>query len=389
MNLLLHLQVLSFFFIIFTIIIPKCNQSHASPSPTESDASVREDLPSNQWYTKYESYPEYCSTPSQLQQRTIPPLQHTQKQDDNDNDDGTDDNDNTQLKIQSKILHVTAIIRHGTRTPSKPHPCWSDFWSPNSDTAYWNCELTTMIAPPGRKSITKCKNNPSSCDNSDYRMDESLDGDGIMFLFDKRYNALEQSMSSLSSKLKNELNGTCQLGQLLLRGYEQELHNGKMLRRTYVRNKSGENDDDNDDDESKNIDESMILFDLKNGTYDTDGKRPYEEPHLYYRADDDQRTLMSGQVLLRGLFGDLLWKHSQQLGSHSDPTIILHTADISRDILSPDGDICPRLKEIEDEVKKSEEYKKIFENSAESKILNQLMEKELGGNFHKSAKVCA
>ena len=74
----------------------------------------------------------------------------------------------------------------------------------------------------------------------------------------------------------------------------------------------------------------MILFDLtlyefrfdKNDTTTTDGTkpRPYEYPNLSYRADDDQRTIMSGQILLRGMFGDLIQQHSLELdSSQSDP----------------------------------------------------------------------
>lgn len=44
------------------------------------------------------------------------------------------------------------------------------------------------------------------------------------FLFEKNYDAL--LYGSTGNSTGNELNGTCQLGQLLMRGYDQELQNG-------------------------------------------------------------------------------------------------------------------------------------------------------------------
>ena len=373
--------------------------SHLLASSTTTKSTIREEeLPSEQWYTKYKSYPDYCSTPTQLQQRSIPPLQYQHKQHAQEGQDYQTPN-----KIHSKILHVTAVIRHGARTISKPHKCWDGFWSLDSDTAFWNCELTTMVAPPSSYAIRQCKANPNECntngnDNNDNNNDseninqQEIDGEGAMFLFDKQYDVLQHP-----PQLKNQLNGTCQMGQLLLRGYEQELHNGQMLRRTYVKENEQTNnsnsannaniDNDYNHSNSGSSKDAMVLFDLTDETYAQSGNRPYEEPHLYYRADDDQRTLMSGQVLLRGLFGDLLLEHSEQLGVHSDPTIVLHTADRSRDVLSRNGEICPRLDEIEESVIQSQEYKDEFENSKEGQILNSLMENELGGNFQKSAQV--
>jgi hypothetical protein len=51
--------------------------------------------------------------------------------------------------------------------------------------------------------------------------------DSPLFLLEKRYDALHEPMS-------NYLNGTCQVGQLLEPGYEQELRNGQFLRDAYV-----------------------------------------------------------------------------------------------------------------------------------------------------------
>jgi len=343
-------------------------------------------------YTKYETYPEYCSTPSQMERRTIKPIHQN-----------TLHSEQQQQPYETKLLQVTAIIRHGARTPSKAHKCWDDFWKSSSDTSIWNCELTTLVASPAQPAVLNFEKNEngsvtSTNSNSSVHNDEQLDGEGTIFLFDKRYDALDDA-----PQLRNELNGTCQVGQLLLRGYVQELHNGNMLRKTYIR----------DTKDNYTIDDSMVLFDLdedpgissENSSIESGGSsqhrrttknnerklkklRPYEEPNLYYRADDDQRTLMSGQVLLRGLFEDLLHEHSKELGSHVDPTVIIHTADRNRDILSRNSDICPLLNDLEDDAKNSKDYLNQFVNSEESRILNELMENELGGNFQTSALDC-
>eukprot|EP01083_Nonionella_stella_P046794 125335_1 len=97
---------------------------------------------------------------------------------------------------------------------------------------------------------------------------------------------------------------------------------------------------------------------------------------------------MSGQVLLRGLFGDEISKHSKELGPHANPIIALHTADKSRDILAMNVEVCPRLEDIQDDAKNSQEYLDLFVNSKESQIMNDLMMKELGGEFQSSAMDC-
>ena len=75
----------------------------------------------------------------------------------------------------------------------------------------WDCDLKTYTAPPStdkkRMKIT-----------ADGIVEEEPD-----FLFEKNYDGL---VYDAGNRTGNELNGTCQLGQLLMRGYEQELVNG-------------------------------------------------------------------------------------------------------------------------------------------------------------------
>jgi len=309
----------------------------------------------SEWYKRYPSYPEYCSTPHQLEARKIPPLVT-----------GNNSNSVGHGKYTTQLLHVSTIIRHGARTPWGAHNCWSGFWSPNSTTSVWDCALTTITSPPAQPQV-------SFAEHEHITDPTKLDGLGAMFLYEKRYDALHNP----SHNLKNELNGTCQSGQLLLRGYGQELHNGRMLRATYIRDKQNP------------LPPHAALFDLTldnaysghNGT-----RRPYEAPHLYVRADDEERTVMSGQVLLRGVFGDLVQRHWDDLKANlahlegTDPTIVMHTADKWQDVLQPNTYLCPRLEDLRHEAKESEDYVGKFHKSDESHTMRRLLD-ELGGDF--------
>jgi len=197
-------------------------------------------------------------------------------------------------------------------------------------------------------------------------------GADAMFLFEKRYDALQNP-----PRLSNELNGTCQRGQLLLRGYDQELANGQHLRNAYAfYGQQG-------DDQGAAVDKRMRLFDLTDMN-PKDGL-PYAEPNLRFRADDDQRTLMSGQVLLRGLFGEEFAKHSETMGE--DPIIPLHTADRSRDVLGLEQHMCPRLNDLGTQAEQSKEFQSL-NNSLEAITIRTMMERELGGDFLDAAIDC-
>lgn len=302
--------------------------------------------PKSKWYTRYPHYPDYCSTEEQMKQRAIPPLQN-------------------QEGIDSELVHVTALIRHGARTPTKEHNCWEG-WNEGK----WDCELKTLTSPPSQPEILLLEENGIG--------NARIDGEGAMFLFEKNYNALHDP-----PQLRNDLNGTCQMGQLILRGYAQELQNGRMLRKTYMKEKM-----DGEAPETDDLAANMVLFDL--GQHSE--FRPYEEQNLYYRADDDQRTIMSGQVLLRGLFGDIILQHSEELGTQIDPTIVVHTADRSRDILSPNELICPRLSDLQDDAVKSDGYIERFLKSQDSKEMMKIAKEYLGAGdiptFRRYAQDC-
>ncbi|KAL3795880.1 hypothetical protein HJC23_002151 [Cyclotella cryptica] len=303
-------------------------------------------------YSRYGKYPPYCSTPQQMENRAIPPLQY-------------ETSNSTESAITPRLVHVTALIRHGARTPwagAPTYKCWNGYWE-NPQTGIWNCDLKTYISPPstGKERV--------------------VNGDGGIleeepdFLFEKRYDAL---MYQNGNSTGNELNGTCQLGQLLMRGYDQEMQNGLHLRHAYFY------DGNNTSENHGAANPSMRLWDMastnnygtgKSGAIIGDpSKKIYQEPNLRYRADDEQRTLMSGQILLRGLFGPEI------LAADDDESTIirLHTGDYKKDVLVINKNICPRVAELEAEAYDSEEFKRWNETSVEVQIIRKFAQSKMG-----------
>ena len=141
------------------------------------------------WYKKYDSYPEYCSTPEEMQKRRIPPLQ-----------------DNPYLG-ETRLVHATVVVRHGARTPwagPSELPCWDGYW--DNPENVWDCSLTTILAPPNPNRVHE--------EEGDRRPNLDSANGNSMFLFEKKYDALQDP----DDELNNNLGGTCQLGQLILRG---------------------------------------------------------------------------------------------------------------------------------------------------------------------------
>jgi len=301
----------------------------------------------NNAYTKYKHYPPYCSTPEEMETRSVPPL--------------------SDATIASKLIHVTAVIRHGARTPwdgAPSYKCWDGYWQ-SEETGVWNCDLKTYMSPP---SASKEK---TKTDSSGIEIEEEPD-----FLFEKTYDALAYS-GNRKGTTANLLNGTCLKGQLLLRGYDQELRNGLHLRQAYFF----------DGDDTLDIaaeDERMRLWDItkpsvaggiSSGFVIGDpNKLMYQEPNLRYRSDDEQRTAMSGQVLLRGLF------EKEFLAVGDDETAIIrhHTADYVQDVLSVNDRICPRAHDLWLEAYESDEYKNWAESNSEVKVVKKFVKDELG-----------
>lgn len=148
----------------------------------------------------------------------------------------------SQKQQVGSLAQVQAIIRHGARTPYMLYPCWNNY------SVVWNnCNVTDlMLASPSYNSQSR----PAP------------------WLFRKLYDGSA-----------NFLGGNCLTGQLILEGYQQEQTLGTLLYSAYLDNPDGLN-----------------LFPTNQWEeIDTANE-------VYLRSDDEERTLMSGQVMLHGMF---------------------------------------------------------------------------------------
>jgi hypothetical protein len=312
-----------------------------------------------QWYSKYPWYPDYCSTTDQMAQRGIPPLS------DNNNNNNNQKEENR--VGETRLVHVTSIVRHGARTPLQSPSkasCWDGYWS-SPETGIWDCDLTTLLAPPTPLHIMEEEGTKllSAAAKS-------------MFLFDKHYDALPGGKGGEGGRNSNIFNGTCQLGQLLLQGYDQLLINGQFLRNAYLY-ESG----------TYNHDVRMRLFDLSSSRSSSSSKTsdvtaattmdPWDAPNLYLRADDEQRTMMSGQLLIRGLFGPEL-QQSGRFHRTTFPTLPVHTSDHGREIMSgiKKHYNCPKLDALKEKALSSKAYS-AFYNDPESQQVRNFLQQEI------------
>jgi Histidine phosphatase superfamily (branch 2) len=219
-------------------------------SLTSSDSSSHFRYNARQnWYTRYKAYPDYCST-SMENDRAIPPLlQHEE------------------TTGSTRLLHVSVVIRHGARTPwnalDQMH-CWPGFpynstTHGTDDDAAWNCqaenEIQTILGTPSSRTIAQKEKTANSTTST-----------SAMFLFPKYYDSLPSS----SPHLHNNLQGSCQQGQLILRGYDQMVTNGKLLRQAYLY-----------DGTKYTHDQRLRLIDTASST-----KPVWDPSNIYFRSDD-------------------------------------------------------------------------------------------------------
>jgi ubiquitin-like domain-containing CTD phosphatase 1 len=132
-------------------------------------------------------------------------------------------------------------------------------------------------------------------------------------------------------------------------------------------------------------DMTATIQDLSKFTNDVGdtSKKIYQEPNLRYRADDEQRTLMSGQILLRGLFGPEILAADN---NDDETTIIkLHTADYKKDVLVISKDTCARVADLEAKAHESEEFKQWNETSVEVQIIRKFFKSKMGYNVIRSS----
>lgn len=327
---------------------------------------------SNTFYQRYEAYPPYCGDPTEMATRSIPPLvppQHKAARRRMDDSEGRP----TTTTVNTQLVHVTAIIRHGARTPANnSHQCWDGHW--DGPDGIWDCDLKTLLTtqPPTEAGV------------------------GGYFVVEKIYDAFDRGGDDLSLEYKNRLNGTCQMGQLIQQGYDQHVINGQFLRQAYIYNGTstsiGTNHSDvhSDDNHQQQQEQQPPSNDPRMRLWDTSAilsatstssstasipldDYPFSSRHLRYRSDDDQRTLASGQVLLTSMFGPELQKAYRD---HDSIVIPHHTADRPVDILSPRKEVCSSIREAAKRAEQSAEYQ-AYNNSHNAVQMRQLVHDHL------------
>jgi hypothetical protein len=168
--------IITFMFASKATVVSLHTTTTTTTTTTHERTLPADDFNRDDWYKRYPVYPPYCSIPAEMEKRDIPPVA-----------------DDVRLG-ESRLVHVTAVFRHGARAPVKGNlNCW-DGYLESEDTGVWNCDLKTITSPPTPKEVSE---------------DEGQGNKGgvAMFLFEKHYDALLDSKDNLS----NSLNGTCQV----------------------------------------------------------------------------------------------------------------------------------------------------------------------------------
>jgi hypothetical protein len=339
---LMMMMIATIFLLIQDIVARAENVADDNPrrrriNDKDNNSNNKNDV-SHHFYQRYDHYPPYCSIPQEVEKRRIPPLSTMPS------------STNTYT-----LRHVTAVFRHGARTPwSGNLNCWENYQT-DPATAVWNCSLTAFSAPPpasvaaqeGADTTTTTDTSPTAATNNkngDPKVDDT------MMWFEKRYDALLDPRDNLS----NHLNGTCQLGQLIDEGYSQEIANGMFLREAYAYY----NDDaipNGNNSSSRTVPPPPPTI---GKLLDLSRPEPWQD-QVYFRVDDEERTVLSGQLVLRGLFGDGDATNTTTADGEETATMVLHTADFDRDVVDPNERICPRLVELRQRNIASAGYQKL------------------------------
>ena len=303
------------------------------------------------------------------------------------------------------------------KVPSGTHAnkCWPDYNDPSMDTSEWNCGFHSLSRATSVGAIDyllskDLKLGEVTSDVNVLKEATVRAGENPSFAFEKRYDAEVSSLPPMKDlpisdaadpvepnneqnsvrdqvEMGNILRGSCQLGQLTLRGYEQARRNGIILRNAYVKHDNARTDDENENENSnnnqgndgvtKNID-TLYDFDAEEsnvGVHD----RAYDEPQLYFRSDNTQAAMMSGQALLQSFFGGLMAHHANVTDDERNAVIRVHTSDHDRDIWRPNAATCPILSEIEDEALQSDNIMEGLMDSDEAFQMMNLARNYLGG----------
>ena len=186
----------------------------------------------------------------------------------------------SEISKVSSLKQVLVMIRHGSRTPyAAGMSCWEGY-----DVQWNDCNVTELMLP-----------SPALYNYSSEARPEK-------WLFRLIYDAFP-----------DELGGNCMTGQLVHQGFVQEEANGRALAELYLNNDANP---------------SLNLF-------DTNDFNLIDQGQLYLRSDDEQRTLMSGQIVLSRFFN----------ATHEN-VVSWHTMDDAIDQIAPNSQACPALSGI-------------------------------------------
>ena len=135
------------------------------------------------------------------------------------------------------------------------------------------------------------------------------------------------------SHYTNILNGTCQDGQLLQQGYDQQVQNGHFLRHAYIGTNTDDHGTTTPEHEHEQPDPRLQLW-TASALFQNTSSRYFLDRYVRYRSDDDQRTLASGQIVLATMFAPELQVYAQHHPTTPHPIITHHVGDKSQDYLS-------------------------------------------------------
>ena len=215
----------------------------------------------------------------------------------------------------SHLKQLVVLIRHGARTPYSKLTCWKGY-----DTVWNDCGVSEMVVPSD--SYTDPMHLPLS-----------------KWLFRKVFDGSP-----------TWLGGNCQTGQLIEEGYRQELQLGQALKDKFI----------GSDDSSKG-DFKLFATD--------DYVQAVGSDHVYFRSDNLERTFLSAQTLLSGMF--------PSTSSYSKEVIIdWHTGDYALDQIYPNSRVCPALTSIKEAAIATASYTAW---NASSRALEETLGSILGG----------
>jgi len=309
-------------------------------------------------------YPEYCS--EHIESHRISSLQET-------------------VKENFSLIQVQVIVRHGGRTTWTTLPCWDDY------EANWDCDALNFM------DVLMSEIDDLKVSLQQFHEVASIteQQDLALYFLDTFANA-EHTRSKIFKKLRlristikrcqlqpmpvleveggkvpgmtfrkvydageNYLGGSCQVGGLLDQGYHQEMENGRHLRNAYLG---------------------------PEGLFDTYDLADVPAGKTYFQSDDEQRTLMSGQVLVDSMFN-----------ATNNLIVDWHTMDFKADqMMAPKEEECPVLSTYRDDALQSDKYQQ-YNSSTEVVQLQAEVEKVFGstadlqGSLHDCvlANLCA